>query len=212
MLRRLLLSAVLLLITSRAQASPINLLLTVDDYAPIVGPPEISLFFSFFESPTNGWPQAMLPRTELASGSATLLPGVRQFNVSLNAASLDNVYFNAYGFYFTPGTPFSSIYVAEPPTGAVPDNLAFSYGPPWIPLANLGEGLSGDFRYIYGYSRGPIGTYQLTAVNEATPVPEPATLLLFGSGLAAVVAKRVVGERGGDRTHGQKLKRLLLYH
>ena len=36
-------AALLLLLTSRAQAAPINLLLTGDMYAPTVGPPEIFL-------------------------------------------------------------------------------------------------------------------------------------------------------------------------
>jgi hypothetical protein len=193
MLRRMLSAAALLLIlTSRAQASPIDFLLTVNQYTPTVGPPEISLGFTFFESATNGWPSSLPPRHVLAIGGADLLPGVRQFNVSLDVVTLENVYFNAYGFYFSSagGPPVQSIYVAEPPTGPVSDALAFAYGPPWIPLANLGGGLSGDFRYIYGYSRGPIGTWALTAPSPVTAVPEPASLLLLASGLIAGAARK----------------------
>lgn len=186
MLRRLLsAAALLLLLASRAQAAPIELLFTVNHYTPIVGPPEIGLQFTFFESATNGWPGSFPPQPFLANGGAVLLPGVTQFSVSLDAVSLENIYFTAYGGYWSgPGFQFQSIYVAEPPTGPVPDALAYGYGPPWISLANLGDGLSGEFRYIYGYSNGPIGTW------EVTSVPEPTSVLLLGSGLAAVLASR----------------------
>lgn len=193
MLRRLLpAAALLLLITSRAQAAPINLLFTVNHFAPVSGPPEISLNFVFFQSATNGWPGSAPPQPFLASGGSTaLLPGVTQYNVSLDVASLDNIYFTANGGYWSgPGLLTRSIFVAEPPTGPVPDVLAFGYGPPWISLAGLGDGLSGDFRYIFGYYNGPIGTWQVTATPNAAPVPEPASLFLFGSGVAALAANR----------------------
>lgn len=190
MLRRLLsTAAVLLFLTSRAQASPIDFLLTVNQYTPTVGPPEISFNFTFFESATNGWPGSLPPHV-LATGGANLLPGVRQFNVSLDVATLDNLYFNAWGFYSSNAPAFQSIYVAEPPTGPVSDALAYAYGPPWIPLANLGGGLSGDFRYIYGYSRGPIGTWELTDPAPVTAVPEPTSLLLLASGLIAGAVRK----------------------
>lgn len=186
MLRRLLsAAALLLLLASRVQAAPINLLLTIDHYTPVIGPPEIGFQYAFFQSATNGWPGSFPPGPLLASGGAALLPGVTQFSISLDAVSLENIYFNANGGYWSgPGFQFLSLYVAEPPTGPVPDSLAFGYGPPWISLANLGDGLSGDLHYIYGYSNGPIGTWQVTSV------PEPTSLLLLGSGLAAVVASR----------------------
>ena len=176
--------ALLLLLTSPAHAETINLLLTANINEPTVGPREKLFVYSFFQSPVNGWTDSF-PPPSVANGNATLLPGVTQFSVSFDAPSVDNIYFTAYGFYWSgPGLSVQSIFAAEPPAGPVPDVLVFEYGPPWIPLANLGGGLSGGFRYIYGFSNGPIGTWAVT------PVPEPASLFLFTSGLAAIAAKR----------------------
>ena len=188
MLRRLFSAVVLvLLLTSRAQAATIDLVLTVNLLEPTVGPPEISFNYSFFQSATNLWP--FLAPFHSGTSAGVLLPGVWQFNVSLDAVSLDNVYFTGYGFYDSPFLPPDiNIYVAEPPTGRVSDALAYGYGPPWISLANMGGGYSGELYWIHGYSRGPIGTWAVT--TAPTAVPEPTSLLLLGSGLAAVVAKK----------------------
>jgi hypothetical protein len=201
MIRRLLSAAALLLIlASRAQAAPINLLLTVDMSAPTFGPPEINLRFNFFESASNGWPGPFPIDSILTSGFATLLPGVTQFNVPLDAESLDNVYFTASGTYFGgPASDFLSFYVADPPTGPASAFQVATWGPAWISLANLDGGLSGDFREKIGFSRGPIGTWALAAApTPITPVPEPASLLLLGSALAAVAAKNAVTRKGVD--------------
>lgn len=196
MLRRILtVSALLILLALPAQAATIDLLLTVDHYAPIIGPPGIGFSFRFFESSTNGWPGALAPGPYLAQGSAGLLPGLTSFNVSLNAESLDDVYFTADGGYFSgPGFQFLSLYAAHPPTGPVPDSLIFGYGPPWISLANLGSGFSGDLQYFFGYSNGPIGTWTVT---PATAVPEPTSLFLIGSGVVALAANRYRKSRAG---------------
>lgn len=206
MLKRLLpAAALLLLLTSRAEAAPINLLLSVNIGAPNGGPPQVVFGYSFFESATYGWPgdfvtgwPAPAPVPALAAGGGTLLPGQTQFNVSLNVDSLEHVYFIGSGWYFNAGLPLppQSFYVAEPPTGDVSDQTAWAYGPPWISLANLGAGISDDFRYVNGAPRA-VGTYQITAVIDPAPVPEPASLFLLGSGLAAVAAKRYRQSREG---------------
>ena len=198
MIRRLLpTTALLLVLASTAQAESINLLLTMDHLWPTIGAPEITYVYRVFEAPSNGWPTQTdsVPQTVLASGSARILPGTTSHNLLLDTDSLDNVYMDIWGEYVTdPRLPFTlGRYVALPPEGPFPDwdALSFAYGPPWIPLADLGDGLSGDFRYFFGFSRGDIGTWEITAVADpVTPVPEPASLLLFGSGLAAMAAKR----------------------
>ena len=208
MLRRLLsAAALLLLLTSRAQASPINLLFTTEHYFPTVGPPEISVQYRFFQSSSNQWPGPFSPEPLLAIGGAAVLPGMRQFQVSLDVASLDDVYFWAMGEYEIRQfeNRVLSRYVAVPPEGPGRpvnefDQLANAFGPPWIPLANLGDGISGDFRYISGLSRGPIGTWEVSAAPAAlTPVAEPASMLLLGSGLAAVAGKRYRQIKGRGR-------------
>jgi hypothetical protein len=178
------------------EATPIQLDVAVTYYTPAVGPQDASFSFSMFESATNGWPGA-LPPPSLATGVGTLLPGVTHFSASLNVDDLSQIYFTAFGSYLSgPFLIYPSIFVAEPPTGHVSDAAAFAFGPPWISLANLGTGLSGDLFTINGFSNQAdgsfkVGTWEITAAPEpTTAVPEPTTLLLFGTGLAAAIRTR----------------------
>jgi hypothetical protein len=86
-------AAVLLLLTSRADAATINLLLTIDINSPASGPPDVAFGYSVFTNPTNAWPSspAITPTFRFS-----LSPGVTQFPVSVNAESLDDFYLSAW--------------------------------------------------------------------------------------------------------------------
>ncbi len=185
--------ALLLLLSSRAQAAPIELEFTFTHHTPIVTPVWIGLSFMFFQSPTNGWPGAFPPVPYLAQGGTGLVPGVTQVDVSLNTDRLDNVYFSSYGSFFTGGGAPISLFVLAPPSGPVPGYLAYGYGPPWIPLRNIGSGFGGELQFFYGESIGPLGTWALIP-DTPVPVPEPASFLLLGSGIAAIAAKKYRGK------------------
>jgi hypothetical protein len=204
MTRRVLLNVALLsLLTSRADAATINLLLTININSPTSGEayssaPDVSFGYNFFTS-TNAWPSSPSNAPSLTNPGGSLFPGVTQFPVSLNTESLDDFYLSGWGTYtsFGPGLPpppfgFPTLY-ALTPIGFTQDSQVMTYGPPWIPLENLGpEGLSGGFRVINGYNRpGGIGTWTVAlAATQPAPVPEPASMLLLGSGLAAIAARK----------------------
>src|SRR4051812_21515881 len=99
MVKRLLPLALLLLLTSRADASPINLLFTVNMYAPTVpSPPPIRVKFKVFESATYGWPGTIAPEESVVF-QQTVLPGITQFTASVDSGSLDHAYFAGGGTY-----------------------------------------------------------------------------------------------------------------
>jgi len=189
-------AALSLFAAPHADAAPIDLNVAITYYTPAVGPPDASLAFWLFESATNGWPGAPLPQPPLASGGGALLPGVTQYPVALNIADPSHTYFIADGSYLSgPFLIFRSIFVAEPPTGHVSDESAFVFGPPWISLANLGSGgLSGDLWTINGFSNQgdgsfKVGSWQVTSAPEVAPVPEPTTVFLLGTGVAAAIRR-----------------------
>ncbi len=187
----------LLLLSSRAHAAPIALEFTFDHFTPIVSPEQIGLSFTFFESPTNGWPGAFPPQPYLAQGGTSLVPGWTQVDVSLNTDNLNDVYFTLHGSYFL-GDGSVGLFVAAPPSGPVPGELAFGYGPPWIPLQNIGSGFGGELEFFFGQSIGDLGTWELTP-ETPVPVPEPASFLLLGSGIAALAANKYRRLRGAKR-------------
>jgi hypothetical protein len=200
MLRPLLSVAVLvLLLASRAQAATIDFVLTVNIPTATAGPQEVGFQFGFFESGTYTWPSPLASQSFLILNSATLLPGTTKFNVSLDVLNVQNLYFFGSGTYYVidPNfqnfpTLYNNFYVAEPPTGHVQEDKAIQYGPPGISVANLGGGFASDFGLIFGFPRsGGLGTWALSpAPGSDAAVPEPATLVLFGSGLVAVVSKK----------------------
>ena len=179
--------AALLLLASRAEASPINILLTVNYGAPTEGPPGMGHHFEIFESDSNDWLNFARDTRPLAYSNTLLFPGETQYSILLDVGSLDNVYF--FSEWVASGDPFPNVLMASPP-GGFSDVLAAAYGPPWIPLVNMGDGFSGNYQLILGFRQGRTAAYSLSVQNDMAPVPEPATMLLLGSGLAAVMARR----------------------
>lgn len=150
---------------------------------------EAGFTYYFFQRPTDDWPATPVSFVgDALRGSGTLLPGETHFTVSLDFPDLSQAYFAGWGSYYLGIPPLccgSNIFVAQGPNFGASAQDAYTYGPIWISLADLGSGLSGRLEMINGVRD------VLTEKSwEITPVPEPATIVLFGTGLAAAFRSR----------------------
>lgn len=210
--RRFLLSFLLplLLVTllkSNAQAIPIQQIdINITCYDT---PYSLSVYnqFSIFESagiwPTPSYYDGFLPNTgvnTLATGGSPLVPGLYNYEVSVLVSDYSNLYIAMHGTFWgvkdAHGEPIFGAFVAEPPTGYVSDEEVYrNVEAPWISLKDIGPGfnMSGDLFVYFGNAFSDVtgyrvGTWELTT----SPVPEPAAIFLFGTGLAVLagIARR----------------------
>lgn len=131
---------------------------TVTYYTTPYWAQESTMGFNLFEATSNAWgtlDQMAAIVGSVGGGGGSLSAGLSWYETSFYTASLSNIFVTFSGNFngASTGEPATSIFVAEPPTGCVPDEKAYEYGPPWIALNALSSGnkLSGDLRIINGY-------------------------------------------------------------
>lgn len=177
-----------LFLASRAEAAFIQL----DFAVTLFGPQDASFSYAFFESSPKDPPYGFSGKEKiLANGSGTITAGVTHFLLSLDVTDLSSLYFAGWGS--VDRFPNRSLFAASPPGGFDP-GFAFAFGPPWVSLANVrSQGLSERLVTFNGPPR-PDGSFT-EGTYELTEVPEPASILLLGTGLTMLVRRRLTKRR-----------------
>ncbi len=146
----------------------------------------------YSEDAGQGWPPASLTMVKSGGGSFSFAGFDGAGSFAFGPGSLGSIptQINVLGVQTGGGTVFQSFLIDRVPNGNVPPELNFTSNlasSSFSDLVSLRFSSSGSTQLVYnGFSIDNINV----SVGSGSSVPEPATLLLLGTGLAAVAARR----------------------